>query len=124
MVQNIKRVFVSLALLNRKGLMATHGKTSSFTADVVAYRRTFTDIPFSKEIWEILQARLSPEEKKKQEMLNYPHITPLFEARYLLTDQILKKSGITQVLELAAGMSPRGMIKSTEGMTYVEFDYP
>ncbi len=98
----------------------------SFTADGVAYRRTFTDIPYSKEIFEILKQHggmIDPKEKQRADAM--PQLIPMFEARYLLTDQELKKSGIKQVLELASGLSPRGFIWADDlDVQYVEIDLP
>ena len=44
------------------------------------------------------------------------------EARYKLTNKLLEKSGINQVLELAAGYTSRGLIYSEKGFNYVEMD--
>lgn len=52
-------------------------------------------------------------------------LAPELEARYLLIDKLLARSGAKQVLELAAGLSPRGLIMTEkEPMSYVELDLP
>lgn len=98
----------------------------SFTADGVAYRRTFTDIPYCREIFTIMEeicGPLSPREKQRAD--EHKAIIPFFEARYLLTDREIKKSGVTQVMELASGLSPRGLIMTENpAITYVELDLP
>jgi O-methyltransferase involved in polyketide biosynthesis len=65
----------------------------------------------------------SKEEVEKLEGLIEPEITPFMEARMKLVNRILKERGAKQILELAAGFSPRGMaMTSDEAMTFVEMD--
>ncbi len=49
-------------------------------------------------------------------------LAPEIEARYKLTNKLLNKYGIKQVLELAAGYSSRGLFYSKKGYNYVELD--
>ena len=49
-------------------------------------------------------------------------MAPEIEARYKLTDKIMSKLNIKQVLELAAGYSSRGLIYSEKDYNYVEMD--
>lgn len=49
---------------------------------------------------------------------------PVFEARFRAVSHLLKEKAATQVLELAAGLSPRGMEFSQQGVMYVEADLP
>lgn len=49
-------------------------------------------------------------------------LAPEIEARYKLTNKLLDKYGIKQVLELAAGYSSRGLIYSKKGYNYIEMD--
>lgn len=86
------------------------------TAIVTSYPRTFTDIPYEKEIYNWLENHCN-EEVTLNEML-----APEIEARYKLTNKLLDKYGIKQVLELAAGYSSRGLIYSKKGYNYVEMD--
>jgi len=99
---------------------------SSHTADSVAYRRTFTSIPFSKEIFEILEDIVGPiDPHQKERADSYPIIMPLFESRYIVTDREIRKAGITQILELASGLSPRGFVWAQDpAVTVVEIDLP
>ena len=98
----------------------------SHTADNVCYFRTLTDIPHSKEIFEIVQeitGPFNPEQKEKADSII--NLVPLFEVRYTATDWILKNSGIKQVLELASGLSPRGFHWAQDSeIEYVEIDLP
>jgi len=102
------------------------GEKISFTADVVAFARTSTDIPLCPEIFDIAEkigAPLDPKEKARTN--EEPHIIPYMEARYKLTDRLLENSGYTQVIELASGLSPRGFIACDDPyVQYVEIDLP
>ena len=86
------------------------------TAIVTSYPRIFTDIPYEKEIYNWLENHCN-EEVTLNKML-----APEIEARYKLTNKILDKYRIKQVLELAAGYSSRGLFYSQKGYNYVELD--
>ena len=86
------------------------------TAILTSYPRIFTDIPYEKEIYEWLSKNCS--EKVQLNKLLAPEI----EARYKLANKLMDKLNITQVLELAAGYSSRGLIYSQKGYKYVEMD--
>lgn len=87
------------------------------TAILTSYCRTFTDIPYEREIYEWLSANYC-ENIKLNKMLS-----PEFEARYKLINKILNDNrNIKQVLELAAGYSSRGVIYSKQDYKYVEMD--
>ncbi len=86
------------------------------TAIVTSYPRIFTDIPYEKEIYNWLENHCN-EEVTLNKML-----APEIEARYKLTNKLLNKSNVNQVLELASGYSSRGLIYSKKGYNYVELD--
>lgn len=88
----------------------------SSTAIVTSYPRTFTDIPYEKEIYEWLSSHC------KEEVTFNKMLAPEIEARYKLINKLLDKSNIKQVLELAAGYSSRGLIYSSKGYNYIEMD--
>jgi O-methyltransferase involved in polyketide biosynthesis len=74
-------------------------------------------------MWAIFQTaeKISPEDMTRatRGTLMYPFM----EARYLMTDHEIAKSGIAQVLELASGLSPRGIaMTASPAVTYVEMD--
>jgi len=96
------------------------------TAWMVAYSRSFTDIPFSKEIFDKLEAiRQKSGQAFIPEDLKKPEIAPQFEARHKLIDRLILKSGIKQVLELASGFSSRGLsMAGDKNFNYVEIDLP
>ena len=86
------------------------------TAVVTSYPRIFTDIPYEKEIYNWLEHHCN-EEVTLNKML-----APEIVARYKLTNKLLDKYRIKQVLELAAGYSSRGLFYSKKGYNYVELD--
>jgi O-methyltransferase involved in polyketide biosynthesis len=97
----------------------------STTAKLVAHIRAFTDIPFAREI-----AVASGAEKdfqtltgKSAEFMTQSAFN--WEARYKTTDQIIARYHITQVLEIAAGLSPRGLAMTEDpNVVYVATDLP
>ena len=88
------------------------------TANLTAYPKTLTDIPYAKEVFEQLNKN------------NFPNnwivdkLAPEIEARVKLIDKLLKKQNITQILELAAGYSTRGLslTENNSNISYVELD--
>jgi len=103
------------------------GEKISFTADTVAFARTKSGIPHCQKIFEIAEEIGGPlNAKEKERTEGRPDLHAYVEARYLLTDEELKKSGIRQVLELASGLSPRGFIAVEDPfmMKYFEIDLP
>ena len=96
------------------------------TAWGMAYRRTFFDIPYSREIFHELQRMMKP-----------PRLTPeleddkasahdlQFEARFRLVSRLVEESKADQILEIASGFSPRGLsMAQNPSFEYVELDLP
>ncbi len=101
----------------------------SVTAWRVAYRRTLSDIPFSSEIFDELQKIMrrtrSAVELQELDQLVQPDITPIFEARFKLVNRLLKEQNATQILEIAAGFSPRSLTMARDpSVEYSEMDLP
>ena len=86
-------------------------------------RGEFTDIPYAKEMLDYLRTRVAFPEESLAEKLPRSY-APFFEARFKSVNRILAELGATQILELAAGFSPRGMDFSQRGVLYVETDLP
>ncbi len=87
------------------------------TAILTAYPRIFTDIPYSKEMFYELDKRVDTSQQKNETLATE------IEARYKLTDKLLEKENITQVLELASGYTARGLTYAQNpNITYVELD--
>ena len=96
------------------------------TAWGVAYRRTFSDISYSLEIFNELQRIMKKpqltadleEEKASSHDLQ-------FEARFKLVNRLLKENRADQVLEIASGFSPRGIQMAQDpSIEYIELDLP
>lgn len=87
------------------------------TAIVTSYPRTFTDIPYEKEIYQWLQKNCKDNDVKLNKLL-----APEIEARYKITNKILDDLNIKQVIEIAAGYSSKGIIYAEKGYEYVEMD--
>jgi len=106
--------------------MPTYNAQSSFTAQGLVLRRMlYTDLPLAREICEALEKihHVTPEDWEW--VKSQSNIMPFMEARYLMTNRILQQMGIHQVLELASGLSPRGMVMSeNSACTFVEVDLP
>jgi len=79
------------------------------TAKLVAYLRTFSDIPYAKEIADESESEKAFRELTEESAKSMVRLAPYWEARYKGTNQVLTKHGITQILEIAAGLSPRGL---------------
>ncbi len=67
------------------------------TAKLVAYGRTFTDIPFARELAAACDAEKAFQSLSVAESL--PVRVLLWEARYKVTNQIIAREGLTQMLE-------------------------
>ncbi len=95
------------------------------TAWIVAYRRKFSDIPFSNEIFNHLNSlREERFGNITDEVLN-PKLSPQYEARQKIIDKYILLSNTNQVLELASGFTSRGLYMSANSkVVYVEFDLP
>jgi O-methyltransferase involved in polyketide biosynthesis len=95
----------------------------SVTALVPAFvRGLHTKIPGAKEMLAVLRERgatLSvgpwPEDRTRE-------FASFVDARFRAVTRLVEEKGATQVLELAAGLSPRGMELARRGVTYVEAD--
>jgi len=103
----------------------TDNSRVSPTAWGVAYLRTFSDIPFTKEIFEALEAQRLADGTPNfaEEMMKAP-LAPQLEARYKLVDRLITKVGSDQVLEIGSGLAPRGLnfTWTNPTITYVDTD--
>lgn len=86
------------------------------TAFITSYPRIYTDIPYEKEIFKYLESHLPDNITLNKDL------APEIEARYKLINNLLNKSNIKQVVELASGYSSRGIIYSKNNYNYIEVD--
>jgi len=93
------------------------------TAWTMAHRRSFTDIPYSNEIFKrIEQIRKQNNVEIAEEFIS-PQVAPQIEARYKLINKLINKQNINQILEIACGFSPRGLQMTEDAnVTYVDVD--
>lgn len=80
-------------------------QTSSFdrispTALMVAYVRQFTNIPYSKELSELVNAKAVVEPLLEQQSSRPVEIAVLIEGRYKAINQVMAKFNATQIIEL------------------------
>ncbi|MDD5147894.1 MAG: pyridoxal-phosphate dependent enzyme [Candidatus ainarchaeum sp.] len=106
--------------------MNTSHELISLTALAVANSRAFSDIPYAQEI---LAAAKKIEKTKEQpdsaKFFGFKEVAPSYEARYKLVNKLLLESRQEQVLEIAAGLSPRGIYLASQiPIKYVEMDLP
>lgn len=98
------------------------------TAKLVAYFREFSDIPCAKDIARLIEAKtvaetICPDSAMLDDLKKF--VTPAIEARYKSMISAIKMTGIHQVLELASGLSFRGIVMTTDPeLIYVETDLP
>ncbi len=97
------------------------------TAFLTAYARQFTDIPYSQEIAQLTNAIATVKQFPDQEHMNFivAGLAVLLEGRYKAIEQVRSQFHATQILELASGLLPRGMILSQQQeITFIESDLP
>lgn len=115
-------------LPNTQSQMKSDFSSISPTAKLVAYFREFTDIPCAKDVARIIDAKtvtetLCPDPVMLNDLKKF--VAPAVEARYKSMISAIKTTGIHQVLELAAGLSFRGIVMTTDpDMLYAETDLP
>ncbi len=95
------------------------------TAFMVSLARQFTDIPYAKELAQLIEmqglVKLSQPQNQDKSVL----LTARVEARYKAINQVIAQYQITQVLELASGLLPRGLLMSSNpNITFIESDLP
>jgi O-methyltransferase involved in polyketide biosynthesis len=98
----------------------------SLTAQLAAYMRQFSDIPFASDVVELLHSRevfealLQGQQMTPENLLWY---APIFEVRYKSVTEAIRRTGIRQVLELASGLTLRGLAFTQDPRyTYIESD--
>ena len=114
--------------LNKKPVDESSGSFAKIspTAKLVAYFRKFSDIPFATDVSRIIGAKdltkkLCPDEAMLADLTKFA--APALEARYKSMLSAVKKTGINQVLELASGLSFRGLLMTDDpSIIYVESD--
>jgi O-methyltransferase involved in polyketide biosynthesis len=100
----------------------------SFTAKLVAHARQFTDIPYARDVAELIDTRSVMSELASKSGVSARALrwaVPYLEARYKSILSALQRSGVKQVLELASGVALRGLVVTADPTwMYVETDLP
>jgi O-methyltransferase involved in polyketide biosynthesis len=98
----------------------------SLTAHLAAYMRQFSDIPFARDVAELMHSRevfealLQGQQMTPEDLLWY---APIFEVRYKSMSEAIRRTGSRQVLELASGLTLRGLAFTQDPRyTYIESD--
>ena len=91
-----------------------------------AWKRSLTDIPYALEVFlEFDSFRNSERQEiaKAYDMKEGIENTPFFEARHLILNKIIKEIEPSQIIELASGLTPRGLeaVVNSEVM-FIEMD--
>jgi O-methyltransferase involved in polyketide biosynthesis len=99
-----------------------HNKISPL-AKCVAYLRTFSDVPFSREIAHSSDAKKAFLETFGNDTKLLSRAAPLVEARYKAVDYLLMQHSVRNILEIASGLSPRGLAFTQDSrVQFVEAD--
>jgi O-methyltransferase involved in polyketide biosynthesis len=97
----------------------------SLTAFMVSFARQFTDIPYAKELAQLVELQRLVELSKPHNQDKSVLLTARVEARYKAINQVMAQYQIAQVLELASGLLPRGLAISCDpNITFIETDLP
>jgi O-methyltransferase involved in polyketide biosynthesis len=97
----------------------------SSTALLVTYARQFSDIPFTTEFAQLINVQTVLEQFAIHQPEEILLLAALFEARYKAIDWAIAQTENKQIVELASGLLPRGMVMSRNpGITLVESDLP
>ena len=105
--------------------MPTHHARISPTAKIVAFLCAETDIPYCREIATLCDANTATQALINGDPNWIANRRVQVELRFKSINELIRRVGFTQVLELASGVSPRGLILSEDpSMTVVETDLP
>jgi O-methyltransferase involved in polyketide biosynthesis len=100
----------------------------SITAKLSAYYRQFSDIAFASEVAALIGAEAAYAKLARDYGLDRDQLTsyaPMFEARYKSVSELIRKSGASQILEVACGYSMRALDLTRSGtLDYIETDLP
>lgn len=108
----------------------TKTSTNSFdlispTALSAAYCRQLSDIPYAQEIAQLVDAQSFTNQNNSSQTQKRNPMMMMAEARYKAVNHLIAKYGYTQIIELASGLLPRGMVMTADAnITFVESDLP
>lgn len=100
------------------------------TAHTIAYLRARAGIPYAPEIGGTARVREATHAFYHRsdfdlDFARFEKLIPWVRLRFLALHAAVRATGITNILELAAGLSPGGLITTKDaGITYLETDLP
>lgn len=101
-----------------------HSKISP-TAKITAYWKSLSDIPYAKEISDAIDAEKGAREVVGDKLTLMGQFSPIImEVRYKAIDTGLRKNPVNNIMELACGLSPRGLALTAGNKKYVGTDLP
>ena len=106
--------------------MSTSEKNIAPTAALVAFYRSFTDIPFAREIAKAIDAQEISHNVIGTDAIIFAKCVVAFEARFKSVNAALEKfPGIKNYFEIPAGFSSRGLtMTSDQSISFLESDLP
>ncbi|HEX4045326.1 MAG TPA: hypothetical protein VHZ76_06655, partial [Gammaproteobacteria bacterium] len=105
-------------------MKADYSKISP-TAKIAAYWKSLSDIPYAKEIAEAVDAQQTTKEILGEKIVTMARFSPpIMEARYKAINIGISESRVDNILELACGLSPRGLTLAADNKVYVGSDLP
>lgn len=110
--------------MNVENLAGEYSKISP-TAKITAYWKSLSDIPYAKEISDTIDAEKGAKEVMGDDLFLMARFSPMMmEVRYKAIDAGLRKKTVTNIMELACGLSPRGLVLAANHKKYVGTDLP
>ena len=113
-MENYLKLLDSSSKKLMKKLQASDFDKIIHTAFMVSLARQFTDIPYAKELAQLVEAQRLVELSGPQNQDKSVLLTARVEARYKAINQVMAQYQIAQVLELASGLLPRGLFMSCD----------
>jgi len=101
-----------------------HSKISP-TAKITAYWKSLSDIPYAKEISDTIDAEKGAREVLGDNLSVMQYFSSvIMEVRYKAINAGLQKKQVNNIMELACGLSPRGLELAANNKKYIGTDLP
>lgn len=103
---------------------ANYSKISP-TAKITAYWKSLTDIPYAKEISDTIEAEKGARQVLGDNLSVMEYFSSvIMEVRYKAINAGLQEKQVNNIIELACGLSPRGLELASNNKKYVGTDLP
>jgi len=95
------------------------------TAKITAYWKSLSDIPYAKEISDTINAEKGAKTLLGDDLSLMARFSPvIMEVRYKAIDNGIRKKAVNNIMELACGLSPRGLGLAATNKKYLGTDLP